>query len=63
MKPKTGKLVKLLWVQIMWQLKHAERLEAVVSIARLVANSPPRSAQTVRLLSKLKEKIEELDEE
>ena len=35
--------------------------EAVVKIARLVVDSPPRSAKCVRLLSKLKEKIEELD--
>jgi len=35
--------------------------EKIIGIARLVAYSPPRSAQMVRLLSSLKEKIEELD--
>ena len=35
----------------------------VVKAARDVADSPPRSAQSVRLISKLKEKIEELDKE
>ena len=33
----------------------------LIRIARLVADSPPRSAQSVRLISKLKEKIEALD--
>ena len=37
--------------------------EAVIKIARMLVRSPPRSAQSVRLLSKLKEKIEELDRE
>lgn len=36
-------------------------LRTVLTVARLVADSPPRSAQLVRLLSSLKEKIEELD--
>ncbi len=38
-------------------------LRSIVEIARMVAYSPPRSAQLVRLVSKLKEKIEELDKE
>ena len=38
-----------------------EALIEVLSIARMVVKSPPRSAQLVRLISKLKEKIEELD--
>ncbi len=35
--------------------------EKIIGIARMVANSPPRSAQSVRLVSRLKEKIEDLD--
>ncbi len=41
--------------------RRIEREKEVIRIARLVADSPPRSAQSVRLISKLKEKIEVLD--
>ena len=37
------------------------KVNAVLKVVRDVVNSPPRSAQLVRLVSKLKEKIEELD--
>ena len=40
-----------------------EALGRVSNIARMVVDSPPRSAQLGRLVSKLKEKIEELDKE
>ncbi len=49
----------------MWRKNVLDRndvLEEVIEVARLMINSPPRSAELVRLLSKLKEKIEELDE-
>ena len=46
---------------IVWHFSQQEKFKAVVKIARLVIDSPPRSAQLVRLVSKLKEKIEELD--
>jgi len=46
-----------------WYFTRQEKLRAVISVARLIADSPPRSAQLVRLLSSLKEKIEELDKE
>ena len=46
---------------MLWKLIYVEKLEAVLKSARLVAYSLPRSAQIVRLVSKLKEKIEELD--
>ena len=50
-----------------WYVRRAarriKREKEVTRIARLVADSPPRSAQLVRLLSSLQEAVEELDEE
>jgi len=43
--------------------KRLEDLERILKIARMVVLSLPRSAQLTRLVSKLKEKIEDLDEE